>query len=142
MKLEHTLTLCTKINSKWFKDLNIRHDTIKLLHHKTPRREDRQNILRHKPYKCSLRSVSQGNINENKNINKWYLTKHVSFCRANETIKKEKQVIEWEKIVANDAKNKGIIPKIYKTCMKLNNKKTTQSKNCQKTWIDVSPKMT
>ena len=65
-------------------------------------------------------------------INQWDLIKQISFCTAKET---KRQLTEWEKTVSNDATDKGVISKIYKQLMKLNNKnkQTTQLKNGQKT---------
>ena len=48
-------------------------------------------------------------------INKWDLIKLTSFCIAKETKKKTKrQLTEWEKIVPNDATDKGLISRIWK----------------------------
>ena len=68
-------------------------------------------------------------------INKWDLMKLKSFCTTKETINKtERQSSEWEKIFANESTEKRLISKIYKQLMQLNiKKKTTQSKNGQKT---------
>ena len=47
-----------------------------------------------------------------------------SFCTAKETKKKTKrQLTEWEKIVSNDATDKGFISRIYKQLIQLNSKK-------------------
>ena len=50
-----------------------------------------------------------------------------SFCTAKKTIDKSKrQPLEWEKILANEATDKGLISKIYKQLIQLNIKKNKQ----------------
>jgi len=57
-------------------------------------------------------------------INQWDLIKLTGFCTAKETTKKPKrQLTEWEKIVSNDATDKGFISKTYKQLRQLNRKK-------------------
>ena len=57
-------------------------------------------------------------------INEWDLMKLKSFCTAKQTVNKTKrQPSEWEKIIANEATDKGLISKIYKWLMQLNIKK-------------------
>ena len=48
-------------------------------------------------------------------INKWDLIKIKNFCTAKEIINKVKrQPSEWEKIIANETTDKGLISKICK----------------------------
>ena len=59
-------------------------------------------------------------------INKGDLIKLKSFCTAKETISKVKRKPpEWETIIANETTDKGLIPKIYKQLIQLNDRKTT-----------------
>ena len=60
-------------------------------------------------------------------INKWDYIKLKSFCTAMETIIQTKRPpIEWEKIFASHISDNGLISKIYKELIQLNNKITTQ----------------
>ena len=128
MKLECSLTPYTKIHSKWFKDLNVRLDTIKLLEENIGR------IL----FDINCRKIffdpPPRVMTIKMKINKWYLVKLKTFFTAKETINKMKrQSIKWEKIFANELTDKGLISKIYKQLNQLNIKKqTTQVKNGQK----------
>ena len=76
-------------------------------------------------------------------INKRDLIKLKSFCTAKETISKVKrQPAEWEKIIARETTDKGLISKSYKQLIQLNTRKATQSKSGKGTQRDISPKKT
>ena len=122
MKLEHFLTTCTKINSKWIKDLKVRPETIKLFEEnigKTLSNIHHSRILYDPPPRI---------LEIKTKIKKWHLIK--SFCTIKQTISKVKRLpSEWEKIIANEATDKQLISKIYKQLLHLNSRKMTQSKN-------------
>ena len=84
MKLEHSLTPYTKINSKWIRNLNVRPDTIKLLDENIER--TLFDINHSKIFFDSPPRVMEIKTK----INKWDLMKLKSFCTAKETTNKTK----------------------------------------------------
>lgn len=128
MKLEHTLTPCTKINSKWLKDSNVRQDTIQLPEENTGKTFS-DIIL------TNVFSGQSPKATEIKaKINQWDLIKLTSFCTVKETKKKtQRQLTEWEKIVSNDTTDKSLMSKIYEQLIQLNsNKANNPMEKCAK----------
>ena len=117
-KLEHFLTLYTKVNSKWIKDLNVTQETIKLLEEnigKTLSDINHSRILYDPPPRVMEIKAK---------IKKWDPIKLKSFCTMKETIGRVKrQPSEWEEIIANKATDKEVISKKYKQLMQLNSRK-------------------
>ena len=130
LKKDEARTLSNTIHNNkltWIKDLNVRPETIKLLEGNIGR------TLSDINYSKILYDPLPRVMEIKMNINKWDLIKFKSFCTMKETISKVKrQPSEWEKIIANEATNKELIPQIYKLLMQLNTRKTTQSKSGQK----------
>ena len=117
-------------------DLNVRPETIKLLGENTGRTLDgiNQSTILYDPPPKVMEIETK--------VHKWDLIKLKSFCTAKETISKVKrQPSEWEKIIANETTDKGLISKRCKQLIQLNAKKTN---NPIKEWEKnlVSPKKT
>ena len=85
MKLEHSVTPYTKINSKWITDLDKRPDTMKLLEENIGQTLSDLNdskIFSDPPLRVmTIKSK----------INKWDLIKLKSFCTAKKTLNKIKR---------------------------------------------------
>ena len=124
MKLEHSLTPYTKLNSKWIKDLNVSPDTIKLLE---------ENIGR------TLYDINHSKIffdppprvmEIKTKINKWYLMKLQSFCTA----RRKDNPQNGTKYSQTNQRTKDSSPKyINSSCSSILKKQTTQSIKGQKT---------
>ena len=127
MKLDHSLTPYTKINSKWMKDLDVSQESTKILQENIG--SNLYNIGQ-----CNLFHDTSPKARETKDkMNLWDFIKIKSFCTAKETVNKTKrQPTEWEKIFAKDTTDKRLVSKIYKELIKLNTQETIKSKNGQK----------
>ena len=99
----------TKINSRWIKDLNISHNTIKVLEENIGRK------ISDIPLSNILTDMSPKARDIKERINKWDLIKIKRFGRAKENrIKIQRKPTVWENIFANDTSDEGLISKIYK----------------------------
>ena len=94
MKLEHTLTPYTKINSEWLTGLHTRQDTAELL------KETTGKTFPDIDFTNVFSGLSPKAIEIRTKINKWDLIKFINFCTAKETTNKTKrQPKDWEKIM-------------------------------------------
>ena len=136
-KLEHQLTPYTKTNSTWVKDLNISHDTIKVLE---------ENIGR------KISDISRSNIfpdmsprtrDIKERVNKWDLIKIKSFSMAKEnSVQINREPTVWENIFAIDTSDTGLISKICIELTRLHSKKTSNPVIKWAKDFDSSPRRT
>jgi len=107
MHINPFLLPCTKLKSKWIKDLHIKPDTLRLTEDKVGKSLKHmgtgENFLNRTPKSYALRS----------RIYKQNLIKLQSFCKAKDTVIRTKwQPTEWEKIFTNPTSDRGLISNI------------------------------
>ena len=125
LKLDYSLTPCTKINPKWIKDLNVRPEIITRLEENTGTK-----LL---DISLSISDISFHARETKAKLNKWDNIKLKSFCTAKETIQK-RPLTKWEKILTINTSDLGLISEIYKELVQLNIKK--KKANMIKKWAE------
>jgi hypothetical protein len=122
MHIDPFLSPCTKLKSKWLKDLHIKPETLKLIEEKVRKSlEDMGtggNFLNRTPMAYALRSI----------FDKWDLIKLQSFCNTKNTVNRTKrQEADWENIFTNPMYHRGLISNIYKELKKLDTREPNKS---------------
>jgi len=107
----------TKLKSKWMKDLHIKLDTLKRIEENLGKRLEHigtgENFLNRTPMAYALRS----------RIDKWYLIRLQSFCKAKDTVIRTKQEPkDCGRVFTNPTSVRGLISNIYKELKKLDSK--------------------
>jgi hypothetical protein len=118
MRIDPFLSLCTKVKSKWIKELHIKAETVKLIEEKVGKSLEEmgtgEKFLNRTPMAHAVRS----------RIDKQDLIKLQSFCKAKDTVNKTKrQPTDWEKIFTNPKLDRELISNIYKDLKKLDSRK-------------------
>ena len=114
MQIDPFLSPCSKLKSKWIKDLHIKPDALELIEKKVGKSLEHmgtgENFLNRIPMAYALTS----------RIDKWDLIKLQSYCKAKDTGNRIKcQPTDLEKIFTNPTFVRGLISSIYRRLKKL-----------------------
>ena len=126
MRIDPFLSPCTKLKSKWIKDLHIKPETLKLIEEKVGKSLEDMGTGE----KFLNRTAVAGAVSWR--IDKWDLIKLQSFYKAKDTVNKRKrQATDWVKIFTNHKFDRRLISNIYKELKELDSRK---SNNPIKKW--------
>jgi hypothetical protein len=104
IRIDPFLSPCTKVESKWIKELHIKPETLKLIEKQVEKSlEDMgtgEKFLNRTVMVCAVRL----------RIDKWDLIKLQNFCKAKDTVNETKQPPrDWERIFTNLKSDRGLI---------------------------------
>ena len=121
MNLNPYLSLYTKINSRWVKDLNVRPKTIKTVE------ENLGNTIQDIGMGKDFMTKTPKAMATKAKIDNWDLIKLKSFCTAKGTaFRVNRQPTEWETIFIIYPSDKGLISRIYKELKQIYKKQTNK----------------